>query len=372
MTEPRGWLLGNIFCRRALSSLLGDGGVGKTALRHLQLLSLATGRDLCGEHVFQRARVLIVSLEDNEDELRRRIRAAMLHHNISYDDLGDWLWLCAPGAKGLKLATVQNGMLVNGKLGSLLEETIVERRIDVLSLDPFAKCHAVPENDNIAIDKVATMLTQMAVRHNIDVDAPHHVAKGPADPGNADKGRGASSFKNDARLVYTLNRMTPQEAEGFGVTEAERRFLIRMDSGKVNIAPPAWDAKWFRLVGVRIGNATELYPHGDEVQTVECWTPPSTWAGLSHVLLNQILNDIEAGMANGERYSAANAADERAAWKIVRRHAQEKTEKQARSIIRTWLRTGLLYENDYQSPERGEPCKGLYVNATKRPGKKSE
>jgi hypothetical protein len=45
-----------------------------------QLLSLATGRPLTGEHVFQRCRVLIVSLEDDADELRRRVLAAMLHH----------------------------------------------------------------------------------------------------------------------------------------------------------------------------------------------------------------------------------------------------------------------------------------------------
>lgn len=30
---PRGWLLGNMFCRRFLSSLIADGGTGKTALR---------------------------------------------------------------------------------------------------------------------------------------------------------------------------------------------------------------------------------------------------------------------------------------------------------------------------------------------------
>jgi hypothetical protein len=30
---------------------------------------------------------------------------------------------------------------------------------------------------------------------------------------------------------------------------------------------------WFRLVGVRLDNATETYPAGDEVQTVERWTP---------------------------------------------------------------------------------------------------
>ena len=63
--------------------------------------------------------------------------------------------------------------------------------------------------------------------------------------------------------------MSADDAALFGVTEAERRSLIRMDSAKVNIAPPATSAKWFRLVGVGLGNGTAEYPHGDEVQTVE-------------------------------------------------------------------------------------------------------
>jgi RecA-family ATPase len=52
-----------------MSSLLADGGVGKTALRYAQLLSLAIGRSLTGDYVFQRCRVLIVSLEDDSEEL---------------------------------------------------------------------------------------------------------------------------------------------------------------------------------------------------------------------------------------------------------------------------------------------------------------
>ena len=44
LPPPRGWLLGNVFCRQFLSSLFGDGAVGKTAVRYAQGLSLATGR----------------------------------------------------------------------------------------------------------------------------------------------------------------------------------------------------------------------------------------------------------------------------------------------------------------------------------------
>ncbi len=50
---PRGWLLGNVFCRRFVSSLLAEGGAGKTALRTAQALALASGQPLTGEHVFQ-------------------------------------------------------------------------------------------------------------------------------------------------------------------------------------------------------------------------------------------------------------------------------------------------------------------------------
>ena len=63
---PRGWLLGNTFCRQFLSSLIADGGVGKTALKVAQLLSLAANRKLTDEHIFQRCRVLLVFLEDSK------------------------------------------------------------------------------------------------------------------------------------------------------------------------------------------------------------------------------------------------------------------------------------------------------------------
>ena len=87
-------------------------------------------------------------------------------------------------------------------------------------------------------------------------------------------------MKDAARLVYTLTPMTEDEAKPFALSEADRRFLIRMDSGKVNIAPPSTKATWFRLVGIPLGNANDLYKAGDDVQTVEPWQPPDTWVGL--------------------------------------------------------------------------------------------
>jgi hypothetical protein len=112
-------------------------------------------------------------------------------------------------------------------------------------------------------------------------------------------------MKDAGRLIYTLTPMSTEEAQALGLEEADRRHLIRLDSAKVNITPPMAQAKWFRLVGVRIGNATDLYPNGDEVQTVVPWSPPDTFAGMGNVMINLILNDIEAGAPGGNRYSDA-------------------------------------------------------------------
>jgi hypothetical protein len=207
----------------------------------------------------------------------------------------------------------------------------------------------------------------MAIDKNCAMDTPHHTSKGIAAAGDASKGRGASSMKDAARIMNTLTQMTPDEAEQFGISEAERKSLIRLDSGKVNIAPPSGQAKWFRLVGVPLGNPSDLYPCGDEVQTVECWTPPNTWSGTSHVVLNRVLDDIDKGLENGQRYSSANAAGERAAWKLVQQHLPDKSEKQCRAIVATWMRSETLFSEDHEDPVQRKKRPGLRVNPAKRP-----
>jgi hypothetical protein len=162
--------------------------------------------------------------------------------------------------------------------------------------------------------------------------------------------------------------MTTQEAIQFGLEEADRRSLIRMDSGKLNIAPSSHEATWFRIVGVSLGNGSDIYPAGDNVQTIEPWQPPKAWEGLDSALLNRILDDIEAGCPDGNsRYSSGNAAKDRAAWKVVLRHAEGKGEAQAKDIIKAWLKSGTLFNERYEDKVARKELDGLRVNATKRP-----
>jgi len=251
---PRGWLLANQFCRRFLSSIVATGGTGKTALRMLQFLALATGRPLTSEHIFRRCRVLMLSFEDDLDELNRRLKAALIHHKITRAELKGWLCIAAP--KGAKLAEMHKGTRQIGQLEKMLREAIERCRPDIIGLDPFVN----DENDNGAMDFVCDLLAQLAIEHDIAIDAPHHTKKGTLAPGDADTGRGASGIKDAARLVCTLTTMGEADATAFSISDIDRRQYIRLDPAKVNIASRAQDAKWFRLVSVRLDNGTEDYP----------------------------------------------------------------------------------------------------------------
>jgi hypothetical protein len=91
------------------------------------------------------------------------------------------------------------------------------------------------------------------------------------------------------------------------------------------------------------------------------------WSDLSNSVLNRILDKIDEGLPGGERYTDGTAAKERAAWPIVINFAH-KTERQAKAMIRVWLKSGVLERRSYHSEAKRKDVKGLWINAAKRPG----
>jgi hypothetical protein len=159
--------------------------------------------------------------------------------------------------------------------------------------------------------------------------------------------------------------MSCSEAQTFGIPDRERRFLIRYDGAKENITPPT-EAKWFRLVGVPLGNGTETYPSGDNVQTVEVWVPPDAWIGMNVRACNEVLDAIDAGLDDGNRYTD-DPKGERAAWRVIVKKVPDKTEADAKRIVRTWVTNGVLTKLKYTNPATRQPVTGLEVNPAKRP-----
>jgi hypothetical protein len=360
LPPPRAWLMANQFCRGFVSSLIAPGGVGKTTLRLAQYIALATGREITGQKVFTRCRVLVLSFEDDENELRRRIHAICKTYEIPISELQSWLFYSCP-KKRLKLATMdpRQGPAI-GQLEEKVRKQIQAKHIDLVGFDPLVKVHAISENDNTGMDFVVGLLTELAIDYKIAVDAPHHSRKGALSPGDADSGRGASAIVDAGRLNYTLTPMTDEEMEKFPEIKPEDdRLFVRLDPAKVNILKKSRLAIWFELIDVPLGNGNALYPEGDHVQSIKPFKAQAIGTAVSDEIKEEILTVIERGLIDpatgqptGQRYTAAKGnVKERAAWRVVAQFVPELTE----AACQEWINDQLgktLESRPYVDPTR--------------------
>jgi hypothetical protein len=348
--KPRQWLLGTNFCRGFLSGLTGAGATGKSAIRLLQLLALGLDRgDLVGERVFHRTRVLVVCLEDDEEEQRRRFTAACKHHGLNPADVVGWVAYWTP--RNLRLLDIDlRGQVEPGPLGDALKHIIRRLDIGLVTIDPFVKSHGANENDNVLVDRAASLLLQVAFDCGCACDYVHHHKKGLALAGDKDAGRGASALADASRLVKTATKMSIEEAQEFGVDDFNRKLLVRLDDAKINIAPPADQAVWFKLIGVDIDNGTPDYPAGDNVQTVERWYPPAP-PDLQKSDLVQVFEAVRCGPKSGEFYSADPRTGDYWLVPLVQQ-VTGLNETRAERLVGDWIKNRVLIEDNYVSAAR--------------------
>ena len=131
--------------------------------------------------------------------------------------------------------------------------TIRHNKIDVLIIDPFVKSHRVSENDNIAIDVVATQWAEIADMTDCAIELLHHPRKTGGAEITVEDGRGASALISASRSARVLNRMKKEDADEAGVEAAQAWRYFRVDNGKASMAPHPERADWYRLVSTTAG-----------------------------------------------------------------------------------------------------------------------
>jgi AAA domain len=267
---PREWLYDRHYIRKFVSATIAGGGVGKSALKLVQTVSMAIGRDLLdGGEPITRLHVWYWNGEDPKDEIQRRIAAICLYYKIEPKELEGWLFVDSGHDIPICLATEDRGKVsLDERQRKSVGETIACNNIDVVILDPFIAIHRVSENNNPLIDRVLKLLGEIANRENCSIEIVHHIRKPAAgqNEATADDSRGGGAIVNAARSCRVLNRMNSKEAERTPIDQDSRYRYIRVDSGKQNLAPPE-KAKWLYLASVTL-------PNGDNVHVVERWQFP--------------------------------------------------------------------------------------------------
>lgn len=352
---PRRWLYDRHLIAGFASLTVSPGGLGKSSMVLVEALAMVTGRALLGAAPPRPLRVWYWNGEDPRDEIERRVAAACAHYGITATDLGDRLHTDSGRDVPIALATM-------GKAGVLLARPAVEAmvsaittgRIDVLVIDPFVTSHAVPENDNGAVNAVVALWREIADRTGCAVELVHHAQKAAINAGSEigmAQSRGASALIDGVRSARYLVAMTAEEARRAGI-ETHRGFF-RVEMGKANLAPLPDQATWRRLVSVDLFNGTDDYPGGDRVGVVVPWEWPDAFDGVRV----QDLEAVKARLASGV-WKASEQADEWAGHAVAavlgidagpakkgqRTPAQNAARAKVRELLKTWKRTGEVVE----------------------------
>jgi hypothetical protein len=343
---PREMLYGRLLQRGKVTLTAAASGLGKSAMAGAaEALAMATGRKLLHDAVPAPLRVWVWNLEEDQDELNRRLEAACAHFGIEGEI--DSLFVDNGFAMPCKMARQErSGAVIIRPVTDAVVAEIQRRQIDVLVIDPFISTHSVNENDNAAVDAVAKEWARVAHDGRCAVHMVHHTYKLRGFEATVDAARGASSLIAAVRFARVLNEMTAREAEDYGLTDHWRYF--RANDGKANYVPRADAAQWFT-------HASVVLPNGDNVGVVTPFRPPSATAGVTVHHLADVVR-LAGERAGPERYREAPQSP---GWighmvaEVIGADLEMPADKRrVKAALAMWLGSGVLRTVEGRDEER--------------------
>ena len=263
---PREWIVGTRAIAGFVDVLIAPGGMSKSTFLIAECMAIVTGKPLTGDDIHRQGPCWLLNGEDPKDEMQRRVVAAAQHHGIPLSDLEGLYLSSGYGRDFALISDTGRGISVNHRLVERIITRAKELGIVRIVLDPLVRFHRADENDNMALDRLMQVAAKIAKETGAAVSIAHHTRKrrtnGDEGNGDADTARGASSVVSAARIAHTMGGLGPKEAKKLGISEAQRKWYVRVDDAKSNLAPPAAAAKWFKRVSIEL-------PNGDKVGVLE-------------------------------------------------------------------------------------------------------
>lgn len=356
---PRPWLQGKYLARGYVSATIAPGAVGKSTHSMAEGVAMAAGRRLLTDTPHQPLNVWIWNGEDDPDELRRRVTAVMLHFDVRPEEIAGRLYMDSGRDTPIRLGSTKSGeILIAIPVVDRLEQVIRENRIDVCIIDPFVSVHSLPENDNGAMDAVVKTFAGIAHRTGCAFDLIHHSRKLNGTEADIDSARGGSAIAAAVRSARVLNPMSADVAKQYGIPVEERRQYVRVDDAKANLAP-AGKARWFKLIGVPLGNRTEDREE-DWVAVPEAWTPPDMLEGVTAADLLAVQQAIH-NKGHRENPQAAEWVGFAVGRELGLNASADPDKHKIKALLRAWIGSGALVVGKVKDSRAGRDVSVIEV-----------
>jgi hypothetical protein len=206
-------------------------------------------------------KVWVWNQEDDAEELRRRLAAVMMQFDVSFDNLGDRLYLDSGVEHPFMLARkmADNTIRQTGDVAATIK-WVSGNGIEALLLDPLAELHEANELDNTQMRMVLGQARRIAVETDCAVGIAAHTPKRSRANiddlvGDVAALRGGGSQGGLTRMVYTMMPMSDKMAKGYALPPgATPSQFVRLDGAKNNLARIDDEPWWFRREGKIVGD----------------------------------------------------------------------------------------------------------------------
>ena len=340
---PRPWIIPGALLSGYTHMLVAPGGSGKSLFTLQLAITLAEGEPWGEFHPRRRCKTLLINVEDDLDEQRRRLAAARRVMDPDMAKVAGMIHLAEdPDTIVVARSDVTKKTVCATPIVDVLRRYIIDNEIDVLIVDPFAETFEGDENSNSEVKwAMKIWRDEIARATGCAVYLVHHTTKHAGNgAGDADIIRGAGAIVNSTRISATLMPMTSDEAEAAGINPNDRHMYVRYDDAKANQSLKNGRARWFEKVSVNLSNGTEDVP-ADEVGALRPWRVPTPFDGLTSTHLKRVQQAVGAGQWR-ENQQANEWVGHAVADALMLNIHDQKDRKRIAILVREWIKNDVL------------------------------
>jgi len=161
---PRKWIVPNYIPDGTVTLLYADGGTGKSYLKLQLAVARATAREWIGL-IPEPGRTLVLSTEDDLDEMWRRLEGMLPFFGARMADLGDIRLVDLVGENSV-LGLLQKGVIEPTPMYQSLDEFMADFEPGLVCLDVLADLFSGEENNRPQVTQFVGLLKRLCRKHH--------------------------------------------------------------------------------------------------------------------------------------------------------------------------------------------------------------
>lgn len=216
----RQWLVPGMVPQKTVTLFSGDGGTGKSLLALQLAVAAVAGTSWIGKSV-QQGSALLISAEDDDEELHRRLDDILQAEGRSYDEVAGLTLRSLAGEDAL-LAVDSQIALMETTLFKELEQRAASDMPALIVIDTLADVYPANENDRAKVRQFVGILRGLALRQRCAVMLLGHPSLTGLNSGSGTSG--STAWHNSVRSRLYMSRIVQ---DGYEPDTSKRVLSIK-------------------------------------------------------------------------------------------------------------------------------------------------